>query len=69
MHNLEVMALYGKAVPVSQATYQLHLKPISTTSDGDFSRHGTAGYETYMQDIRLGKREFPPRFKTILWLS
>ena len=59
MHSLEVVALYGNAVPVSQAAYQLHLNPLSTTADSNFSRRATAAYEAYVQDIRLGKTRIP----------
>ena len=64
LHSLEVLALFGNAVAVSQAAYQLHLNPLSTTADDDFSRRAATAYEAYMHDIRLGKTRIPTAFHT-----
>ena len=59
MHSLEVVALHGNAVPVSQAAYQLRLNPRSTTANEVFSRRAAAAYKAYMRDIRDGKTRIP----------
>ena len=59
LHSLEILTLYGNAVPVSQVAYQLNLNPQSATAADGFSRRVADVYETYQTDINLGKTRIP----------
>ena len=59
LHSLEILTLYGNAVPVSQVAYQLNLNPQSATAADGFSRRVADVYETYQTDVNLGKTRIP----------
>ena len=62
LHSLEILTLYGNAVPVSQVAYQLNLNPQSATAADGFSRRVADVYETYQTDVNLGKTRIPTAY-------
>jgi len=62
LHSLEILTLYGNAVPVSEVAYQLNLNPQSATAADGFSRRVADAYETYRIDINLGKTRIPTAY-------
>ncbi|MGY9010961.1 MAG: glycosyltransferase family 2 protein [Rhodobacterales bacterium] len=62
LHSLEILTLYGNAVPVSEVAYQLNLNPQSATAADSFSHRVADAYETFQTDVNLGKTRIPTAY-------